>query len=186
MSRRHARRYKDALYKFTAILLTVLMALPQNGMTAMANTASSATTGSEAAIQVLDKSASDSKTADATSTSEESATDSATSDSMAAPSATVENDTVSVALQLDHASITYGDQSASAPATQISLPTTSDFSFKAVADDGYSLKDVKTVVGTTEATLTADEDGTYKIAAADLQTGLQVVVEGQEIAQETE
>ena len=72
MSRKHARRYKDALYKFTAILLTVLMALPQNGMTAMANTASSATTGSEAAVQVLDKSASDSTTS--TSTDESSST----------------------------------------------------------------------------------------------------------------
>lgn len=48
------------------------MALPQNGMTAMANTASSATTGSEAAVQVLDKSASDSTTA--TSTGESSST----------------------------------------------------------------------------------------------------------------
>ena len=105
MSRKHARRYKDALYKFTAILLTVLMALPQNGMTAMANTASSSTTGSEAAVQVLDKSASDSTTSEAVSSSDQSSsvadsatatpvtTDSATSDSTDAQPVTTETAT---------------------------------------------------------------------------------------------
>ena len=180
MSRKHARRYKDALYKFTAILLTVLMALPQNGMTAMANTASSATTGSEAAVQVLDKSASDSMTATSTDESSSTASEAVSSSdqsSSVADSATATPVTTDSATSDSTDAQPVTTEAATPEATAEETPATPSMpaqSFNGSASNGVSV------------TATADEGAfpegtTMSVATVNSETAIdkaQAVVEG--------
>lgn len=82
--------------------------------------------------------------------------------------------TADVALSLGNASIKYKGQTIAAPTTKVTVPTKNAFKFTVAADNGYTLTKVTVKVSGKESTLTADANGTYTVAAADVLAGASV------------
>ena len=96
----------------------------------------------------------------------------------ASTEATAEASTqVDVALSLSNATLGYRGQTIAANATKVTVPTGSDFKFTATAANGYDLEQVSAVVAGQQKVLSADAQGTYTIAAADLAAGVTLKVE---------
>lgn len=85
-----------------------------------------------------------------------------------------EKTTADVALSLGNASIKYKGQTIAAPTTKVTVPTKSAFKFTVAADNGYTLTKVTLKVSGKESTLTADANGTYTVAAADVAAGASI------------
>ena len=93
--------------------------------------------------------------------------------------------TADVKLSLGNASIKYQGQTIAAPTTKVTVPTKNAFKFTVAADNGYTLTKVTVKVSGKESTLTADGNGIYTVAAADVATGasIKLVTEKQVQAQ---
>lgn len=85
-----------------------------------------------------------------------------------------EKTTADVALSLGNASIKCKGQTIAAPTTKVTVPTKSAFKFTVAADNGYTLTKVTLKVSGKESTLTADANGTYTVAAADVAAGASI------------
>ena len=96
-----------------------------------------------------------------------------------------ESDTATVKLDLEHAYLMYLDQVVAAPATSLEVPFGKQFDFKAVADEGFEVSSVKTVVDGAETELTAEETGEYKVPADQVTSNLTIKVETEAVASES-
>ena len=91
-----------------------------------------------------------------------------------------------VALNLDHAYLTYKDQKVALPAKKISLPTDKDFSFTVTPDTGYELVEVytsynsKPVNDANKQVLKPDDKGVYKVSPSAVAEGITLTVTTQE------
>ncbi len=134
-----------------------------------ATDSSSASSGSSAATQ-----------SNGSKTDSSSAKDAAKTDTKAETKTTAD-----VKLSLGNASIKYQGQTIAAPTTKVTVPTKNAFKFTVAADNGYTLTKVTVKVSGKESTLTADGNGVYTVAAADVATGasIKLVTEKQVQAQ---
>ena len=83
---------------------------------------------------------------------------------------------VEVSLELGHAYIQYEGQTVAAPSTAITVPEGKDLVFSAEADTGHKLKSVSMSRGGAQTSLTALSDGTYRVSAEYVKSGLGIAL----------
>ena len=83
-----------------------------------------------------------------------------------------------VGLEFAHAYVKYLDQTIALPAESLNAPLNKELVFSALADEGYEVDAVKTVIDGVETELTADErTGQYKVPAEQVTSNLTLSVE---------
>ncbi len=72
-----------------------------------------------------------------------------------------------VQLELSNAYITYDGQTVAAPATKVTVPAGSDFTFSVAANSGYDIEDVQVLAGGAQVE-SGSGAGTYTVSASDV------------------